>query len=123
MARYEIAVRGRFLDLDDGAVSPSVLDEHLQDITDELLSLEEGDEALFDVDVSAKLATGEVEFSIVVEAETPLGAARKGSSAIRCAVHAAGGHTPGWAEPTDEPDAQPWGVEYEGSSQRVVEPA
>lgn len=72
------------------------LDEHTDAVMEELLKLESAE--LSDADIAASLESGEVSVSVVAEAPTFEEAAALGDSAIRAAIHAAGGHTPEWAD-------------------------
>ncbi len=73
--------------------------DHLQDsidqVMDELVKLTEVDETLYDPSIGADLVAGEVEFSLSVDADEDE-AIPKALGAIRTAIHAAGGGTPGW---------------------------
>lgn len=122
MAMYEISIQARVLDVEGNPVEADSFARQLDDVIERLLELEAGDPDLYDGDVRATLANAEVELTINVQADNPLDAARKGGSTIRCAVHAAGGHTPGWDDAEDTGPGS-WGMEYEGSSQRRLEPA
>lgn len=117
--KYQVSLCGTATveDLAPGLDVADVLEAHLVDVMDHLVELEDGDAALSDADMSAGLAVGRVEISIVVDADSIEGAAAAGMVAIRCAVHAAGGYTPGWET------AQPatWALELEGSTQRPLE--
>lgn len=73
-----------------------LVDAHLDDVMDHLIDTEGTDSRLSDADLSAKLSTGETELSIVVAAATPEEAMAIGMGAIRSAIHASGGSTPGW---------------------------
>lgn len=76
------------------------LEAHLDLVMEELLALESVD--LVNSDISASLETGAVEVSIVAisrlddDSEAFLAAIEAADAAIRTAIHAAEGHTPGW---------------------------
>lgn len=76
------------------------LESHLDQVMDAMLALE--NESLVDSDLSATLATGEVTLSIIgrsSEEDESLAfveAITLADSALRSAIHAAGGHTPEW---------------------------
>lgn len=74
---------------DDGRPDPSVLETHLDDVQDELMTLEGIEDAV----VSATLSTGAVEIGLVAEGEDQLDASSKALVAVRTAIHAAGGYT------------------------------
>lgn len=83
-------------------VNSPVLEQHLDSVMEALLELE--NERLDDSDISATLATGEVSISVVAKSENTddskaLGeAVSLADSAIRSAIHKAGGVTLGWEE-------------------------
>lgn len=114
--RYAVSVLGHAEVTSAGPDADKVqlLEDHLDEVMNQLVTLEEGDGRITDPDISASLADGDVEISVVVEAENTDEAAKIGNGAIRCAVHAAGGHTPGWEE---IPTAM-WELEVEKSTQR-----
>lgn len=93
------------------------LADHLDVVMDHLMEAEASDPTISDADVSATLATGEVEFTIIVTAESPAEAAKNGIVIIRAAIHAAEGYTPGWEDAHDHA----WVMEYRGSSQRPAD--
>jgi len=70
------------------------LDAHTDRVMEELLALES--DTVTDADVSAELANGIVEVSIVVSGEDFDTAAQLADVCIRTAIHAAGGSTPDW---------------------------
>jgi hypothetical protein len=117
--RFAVSVQGRaeVTDLEPGADETALLEQHFEEVMEQLVGLEEGDERITDSDLSARLATGEVEISVVVEAENTDEAGTIGNSAIRCAVHAAGGHTPGW----EEISTATWELEVEESTQKKLD--
>lgn len=118
MLVYEVILRGRVVDPQGAPLGSDALDAHLDDVTDALVELAEGDEQVHDPDVSARLALAEVEVTVVVEAPDPLAAMARGTGVIRAAVHAAGGSTPAW----EREAASPWALEFRESSQRRLEP-
>lgn len=75
---------------DDVAEVPAEVDRIMQ----HLLELEDGQ--LHDAAIGLDLATMSVEISIAVHAESPDQGIVTAMSAIRAAVHAAGGSTPDW---------------------------
>lgn len=79
----------------------SMIEAHLDDVMDELLTLA-ADDPTIDVDLS----TRHVSLALVVEAKNPVGATAQASGLFRTAIHAAGGHTPDWPN-EDNPS---WGV-------------
>lgn len=70
------------------------LDEHTDVVMEQLLALEGAD--LEDSAVGVNLATGRVEIEVVAHGPNFEAAIDVGSSAIRTAIHAAGGSTPDW---------------------------
>lgn len=120
--QFEVSFRGRATvrgSVDDHV---HVLDVHLDDVMDHLVEIEEDDPRLSTADLHAKLAMGEVELSITVQARSPEEATAVGLGAIRTATHAAGGHTPIWGATTSN-KARTWTLEFEGSEQRRLDPA
>lgn len=77
---YEVGFKLLVRPADDG------LKEHLAHVMDELVDLEESDDRVQDVDMSATLTSGEVTITMAV-----------GVDRLE-AVHAAGGSTPSWDE-------------------------
>lgn len=75
----------------------SVLEEHLEALTDELMKLESCNAEFHDPTVGGSLATGEVEIECLVDAsgDEAVALARP---ILRTAIHAAGGSTPSWDE-------------------------
>lgn len=114
---YEVSFRGRAIV--HGSIDRAhVMDTHLDEVMDHLIDTEEGDPRLSTADLSAKLATGEVELSITVEAESPEAATTIGLGAIRAAIHAAGGCTPTWRTTASETTTT-WALEFEGSEAKA----
>ncbi len=70
-------------------VTAGDLDAHTDRVMDELVKLE--DETLFDADLNAVLSTGSVEISIIGVGVDFDAAVDRAHSAIRTAIHAAGG--------------------------------
>ncbi len=65
---------------------------HTDQLMDALLALED----LIDPDVGGSLAEGRMDITMTIEADTIPDAAYKSLAAVRTAIHAAGGVTPGW---------------------------
>ncbi|WP_207634462.1 hypothetical protein, partial [Candidatus Frankia alpina] len=65
---------------------------HTDQLMDALLALED----LIDPDIGGNLAEGRMDITMTVEADTIPDAAYKSLSAVRTAIHAAGGATSGW---------------------------
>jgi hypothetical protein len=76
--------------------SGDLTDEMLDALTNALLEVENSDGAITDPDLAASLTTGHVDVQMVVEAADPAVAATKALCALRTAIHAIGGATPGW---------------------------
>jgi hypothetical protein len=83
--RYEVSIGFHVHTDGDG------LDVHLDQVMDELELLD-----VTDPDFSGSLARGEVEITVIVEAEGAVEATALASAAIRSAIHAAQGATPDW---------------------------
>lgn len=117
--RYAVTVLGHAEVIDAGpnADDPQLLEDHLDEVMNQLVALEEGDGRVADADISARLLDGDVEISVVVQAGNTTEANEIGMGVIRCAVHAAGGHTPGWENAT----AATWELEVEEASQRKLD--
>lgn len=117
--KYAVTVQGHATVIDAGPDTDEaqLLEEHLDQVVDELMTLEEGDERLSDADLSASLAVGDVELSIVVEAANTDEANQIGAGTIRCAIHAAGGATPGW----DNAQASTWALDVAETTQRKLD--
>ena len=85
------AVEGKL----DDEIRAMILD-HVADVADELVSIEESDPKLSNSDMSVNLHEREVRLSVCVDAASLGEAARIGVTALRAAIHAAGGVTPRW---------------------------
>jgi hypothetical protein len=70
---------------------PDDLERALDRVMDELVRLN-----AVDPSISATIDEGEVEISVVVDADTPDAAVVEGASTVRTALHAAEWHTPTW---------------------------
>lgn len=79
----------------------SNLDEQTDSVFEELLSLE--CDKLSDADLEAELETARVILSVISHAPSFDEAVSYADAAIRTAIHASGGHTPGWQNTTFEP--------------------
>ena len=84
------------------------LSGHFQQVTDEYAKLEKVHEQLLDCAWSfseTEHGHADVDVELSVESDTEDDAWACGSSAVRAAIQAAGGHTPNWGErvPMDEP--------------------
>lgn len=91
-------------DLDD-AQRGAILD-HVADVTDELMAIEEKHDNLADSDMSVSLRDHEIRLSVdVVDVSDLSEAVKIGMSTLRSAIHAAGGGTPGW-------ELQEWSVAF-----------
>lgn len=77
---------------------------HLDIVMDELLGLET--DSLFDSDISAELTTGTMQITVSAKAVDFDQALSIADSAIRAAIHSAGGHTPNWQTPVFDAIAQ-----------------
>ncbi len=89
--RHYVEMTGLVVDDQQMPLDAAHLEEHLDEVMSELLKLDVHDPA-----VSAAASKGLVEISVQVDAGTVEDAFVVGSSAIRTAIHAAGGSTPHW---------------------------
>lgn len=76
----------------DDSTNPEVLERHLEDVADHLADLN----GIVDADLGADLGERRVDFSMTVEASSELEAVSLAYAAVRTAIHAANGATPGW---------------------------
>lgn len=72
-------------------VDPDRLSDQCGRIMDELADL-----GVADPLIGGNMSTGEVEISVMVDADSYLEAVQKAMTVIRTAIHAAEGSTPGW---------------------------
>lgn len=107
--------RAEIVTADPRVDAAKALERHLDSVMEELLKLES--DTVSTSDISATLATGEVELSVVVRADNVADGFTVGMSTIRCAVHAAGGYTPDWDDDADGG----WVLEYESSRQKRLD--
>ncbi len=75
---------------------PEVFPGRLDDLMEQLLSLENADSAVEDPDLAADLSTGCVDVQMIIEAPDPAEAMVKAFATLRAAIHAMGDATPGW---------------------------
>lgn len=59
-------------------------------------------EGIFDQDVSGNADTGDIVFSLAIDTDDPAEALQRALGAVRTAMHAAGGRTPGWEQRIEE---------------------
>ncbi len=71
-------------------------EEMFDALADALYDLEAGDEDIEDTDLGASLADGRATVTMTVDAGDPALAGTKALAAVRAAIHAIGGATPGW---------------------------
>lgn len=83
------------------------LDEHLDAVMDALVDLTACNTRVYDPGITVNLATGEVEFELLVDGSEAT-ALPLGQSVLRSAIHAADGYTPNW----DGSPASAEAVEY-----------
>lgn len=80
-------------------LSEQDLEEHLEQLQEELLKLEACNDDVYDSGVGGSLASGEIEIELSVD--LPLDeAVKRARHIIRTAIHAAGGFTPSWGDAT-----------------------
>ncbi len=89
--KYEVVFVGWIADVNKQPLPPKKVEAKLDLVMDELVKL------ATDPAIQAVGKTGQVEISVTVEADDPESAVHAGSSVIRTAAHAAGGHTGGWS--------------------------
>lgn len=77
---------------DGGQGGPDELEQFLDRVMEELLSLEHVEDST----LTAALARGRFSIMLMVDADLPESAAAIGMAAIRSAFHAAGASTPDW---------------------------
>lgn len=94
MDTYFIDLRFRV----SGHETEGQLEEHLDRVLDHLAELD----GPVDPDLGARLSTGDVMFSMGVEAASGPEALRDALVAVRTAIHACEGCTPGWEGMFDE---------------------
>jgi len=71
-------------------------DAHIDDVIENLLELEAADARLSDSDIEAVLTEGLLTINVLATDTTLDAASTLANSAIRSAIHAAGGATPEW---------------------------
>lgn len=116
--RFTVHVRGG-----DGRQSEAaILEQHLEQLQEELLKLEKCNHDVHDSGVGGSLASGEVEIELSVD--LPLDeAVKRARAVVRTAIHAAGGFTPSWGDETAPADAVEYQYETtELSAVRVEQP-
>ena len=91
---FSVEFQGRIeATTDEGdVIAPlEVIEHHLDNVMDELISLSASDPI-----IDADLVGGAVRFGLVVDVSNPLSAVEQASGTLRTAIHAAGGCTPDW---------------------------
>jgi hypothetical protein len=113
VVKYEATINVAAVDgtpFDEQAIRVAI-EEHLDDVMEELLVLGAGDPA-----ISGDMAQRTVTMEVLVDAKSPVAATAQASGLLRTAIHAAGGHTPDW--PNE--DASVWSVELMDISATLV---
>lgn len=77
-------------------VSESDPDHVFDSVAGALFDQESASDTLFDADVTSSVSESTISLAIVGTGETIDAASANASSAIRSAIHASGGATPGW---------------------------
>ena len=95
------------------------LDVQTDLVFEALLALEQANVNLCDSDLDAILTDRLVTLRVAAQADTLDQALALGGSAIRAAIHTAGGATPGWTNPTPD-DATPTSSTFELRDQQMV---
>lgn len=83
----------------------AALDDHVDQMMRQLLTLEDCDPRIADSAVGCNTATGEVEIELTAAGSSPADAMQLAESSLRAAIHAAGGFTPGWDDDAGNPAA------------------
>lgn len=114
---------------DGSLIPPEQFEQELDEIVDEAIKLE----GVLDADIGATLSTGELEIWVTVETPNPDEAWPLASNAVRCAIHAAGGATPGWPVEVEaessgflrrqRPHPHTWSGTFQGGELRPRQPA
>ncbi len=94
------------------AGTPAELETAMDSLMDALTALAEADNGLSDPDLAATIVGRLVDVTMTVDADDTITALNRASAALRAAIHAIGGFTPGWqtstavvhAEPAEDPD-------------------
>lgn len=89
--KFAVTMEGRIVVTGAPGEADEIIERHLDDVMDELLSL--GAE---DPSIDVHVTTGNVRFDLVVAASNPIGAIPQASGLLRTAIHAAHGCTPDW---------------------------
>jgi hypothetical protein len=100
--RFTVRVGG-----DSSTEKETSLEQHLDDLMNELLKLERCNLDIHDPSVGGTLTTGDVEIELTVDVPEDQ-AVQRTRAIIRTAIHAAGGSTPRW----DDDQHSPTAVEY-----------
>ncbi|MHB8220286.1 MAG: hypothetical protein ACYDHU_08185 [Acidimicrobiales bacterium] len=99
---FTVALVGhiRVTDHDGNVIDDSdvLIEQHLDEVMEELLHLDAQDPSII-LDMSSD---NEVTFSVLVEASNPLQAVERASGQLRSAIHAAHGSTPDWPGRSDK---------------------
>ena len=82
-------------------------DAHIDDVIERLLELEVADSRLSDSDIDAVLTKGLLTINVLATDITLDAASALANSAIRSAIHAAGGATPDWDTFSGSADVTP----------------
>lgn len=101
MSRFGTTLHLRIvLTAESKEVGADSLDElvtsHLDVVMAGLVELEQLSADLHDPAVSFDSSTGRVDVELVVDAASAGAAIDRADATVRCAIHAAGGHTPAW---------------------------
>jgi hypothetical protein len=101
--RFTVRVGGA-----SGLQAEPTLEQHLDELMNELLKLEKCNADVHDPSVGATLSTGAVEIELAVDLPAADEAVKRSRHIVRTAIHAAGGFTPRWDEVAETATA----VEY-----------
>lgn len=75
-------------------LTPTQVDDLFDPLADAVYELTD----VIDADLGARLNHAEFDVTMAIDADNELTALSQGIAAVRCAIHAAGGATPGWEE-------------------------
>lgn len=95
---FEVKFDGEIRNVVDGRLDPDAIPapHDIKQFLTETMSYLATSSDVLRSDYSANPSKGEIDIIVSVEAEDELRSIELGSAIIRSAIHAAGGHTPGW---------------------------
>lgn len=96
MNRHVVRLLAETDQLDERAATEVLA--HIDDVIDALEDIEDGDGRIIQCDISVSLHNHQIQIDVEVAADDRLEATSIAISAIRTAIHVAGGATPGWED-------------------------